>query len=78
MPQPPDDPEARELLAALQSLAESGLSFRGPFATSFGELVMVEQNILRRSELIDLHRKGELTRAGIGKLLARHKGQSGG
>lgn len=58
------------LTAALKSLQERGISFRGPFATSLGELIVVEDQILKESELIHLFEKGDLTLDGIRRLLA--------
>jgi hypothetical protein len=58
------------LTAALRSLQERGISFRGPFATSLGELIVVEDQILKESELIHLFEKGDLTLDGIRRLLA--------
>jgi hypothetical protein len=59
-----------QLAAALRSLQERGISFRGPFATSMGKLIVVEDQILKESELIHLFQKGDLTLDGIGRLLA--------
>ena len=58
------------LIAALRSLEERGISFHGPYATSRGELIQVEDQILKATELIELFERGELTREGIRSFLA--------
>jgi hypothetical protein len=58
------------LIAALRSLEERGISFHGPYATSRGELIQVEDQLLKATELIDLFERGELTHEGIRSFLA--------
>jgi len=54
-----------ELSRALKALHESGIEFRGPFETSKGELIVVEDKVLMLFEVLDLFAKGQLTRDGI-------------
>jgi len=54
-----------ELSRALKALHESGIEFRGPFETSKGELVVVEDKALMLFEVLELFSKGQLTRDGI-------------
>jgi hypothetical protein len=70
MGQNDSDTSPDELALALNSLRESGIHFRGPFATSRGTLVQIEDQILAVSELFDLFSKGQLTREGIQKFLS--------
>jgi hypothetical protein len=49
-------------------LQARGISFRA-YATSRGELITIENQILTDSEVIALFEKGELTREGIRKSL---------
>jgi hypothetical protein len=57
-----------ELSRALKALRESGLEFRGPFETSQGELVVIEDKALMLYEVLELSSKGQLTRDGIRNL----------
>jgi hypothetical protein len=54
-----------KLAAALQALETAGIPFRGPFASSRGDLIQVEDTILRTSELVELFAKGQLSAQGI-------------
>jgi hypothetical protein len=69
MPKSDSRLERAQLLAALKALKEAKMEFRGPFASSKGTVVVVENTILRKSELIDLYTGGQLTREGIRKFL---------
>lgn len=61
--------EREQLLAALNALKEAGIGYRGPFTSSKGALIAIESTILKQSELIDLHSRGQLTREGIRKFV---------
>ena len=54
-----------ELSRALKALHDAGIEFRGPFDTSKGELIVVEDKVLMLFEVLDLLAKGQLTRDGI-------------
>jgi hypothetical protein len=54
-----------ELAHALNSLKELGIEFRGPFSTSKGEIVVIEDKILMLFEVLDLFSEGQLNRDGI-------------
>jgi hypothetical protein len=54
-----------ELSRALKVLQDAGIEFRGPFETSKGELIVVEDKVLMLFEVLDLFAKGQLTRDGI-------------
>ena len=59
-----------DLKQSLISLKDSGISFRGPFLTSKGELVLVEDQILKVAELVELFSSGQLTRERIRNFLS--------
>jgi hypothetical protein len=63
-----------ELRRALRSLKDSGLDFRGPFVTSKGELVQVEDQLLKVAELLELFSRGQLTHEGIRNFLLANGG----
>lgn len=57
-----------ELARALKALQESGIEFRGPFETSKGELLVIEDKALMLFEVLELFSKGQLNRDGIRNL----------
>lgn len=61
--------ERAQLQAALNALKKAGLEYRGPFTSSKGNLIAVENTLLRQSELIDLYSRGLLTHEGIRKFV---------
>jgi hypothetical protein len=63
-----------ELREALKSLKASGIDFRGPFLTSKGELVQVEDQLLKVAELLELFSRRQLNRKGIRNVLVTNGG----
>lgn len=61
--------EREELARAIKSLRESEIKFCGPFASSKGELIVIEDTILTVYEVLELFSKGQLNRDSIRKLL---------
>jgi hypothetical protein len=66
-----------EIRRALRSLKDSGIDFRGPFLTSKGELVQVEDKLLKVAELLELFSRGQLTHEGIRNFLLTNGGHLG-
>jgi len=66
-PGPPSDPVAD----AVAALHKAGLQFKGPFATSKGTLIQVEDQILTVQEVLDLRAKNNLTSNGVRELATR-------
>ncbi|HXP68617.1 MAG TPA: hypothetical protein VOA88_04985 [Candidatus Dormibacteraeota bacterium] len=64
-----------ELREALKSLKASEIDFRGPFLTSKGELVQVEDQLLKVAELLELYSRRQLTREGIRNFLVTNGGR---
>jgi hypothetical protein len=64
------DFEQGQVRAALLALADRGLEFSGPFETSKGIFILVENHILKQSELLDMFAHGELSRESIQNLIA--------
>ena len=62
-----------ELIHALGLLKRSGIDFRGSFSTSKRELVQVEDQLLKVTELLELVSIGQLTREGIRNFLSTNK-----
>ena len=60
--------DSDELGRALKSLEKLGIASRGPFSTSKGEIVVIEDKILLLSEVLDLFSQGRLNRDGIREL----------
>lgn len=54
-----------EVAYALDLLEESGIKFCGPFSSSKGEILVIEDKILMLFEVLELFSKGELNRDGI-------------
>ncbi len=54
-----------EVAHALDFLEESGIEFCGPFSSSRGEILVVEDKILMLLEVLELFSKGQLNRDGI-------------
>jgi hypothetical protein len=54
-----------ELARALDFLEELGIKFRGPYSTSKGEILVIEDKILMLFEVLELFSKGQLNRDGI-------------
>jgi hypothetical protein len=63
-----------ELREALKSLKASEVDFRGPFLTPKGELVQVEDQLLKVAELLELFSRRQLTREGIRNFLVTNGG----
>jgi hypothetical protein len=61
--------EADQLARAIESLRESGIKFRGPYASSRGQLIAIEDTILTVYEVLELFSRGQLNRDGIRNLL---------
>jgi hypothetical protein len=57
-----------ELSRAFKALHESGIEFRGPFVTSKGELILIEDKALMLFEVLELFSKGQLNRDSIRNL----------
>lgn len=72
------DADLDQVRAALHALTQAGIAFRGPFASSRGNIIVVEKTILWQSELLDLYARGQLTREGIQKLLTGQKVRTNG
>ena len=66
-----------ELTRALRSLKDSGVDFRGPFLTSKGELIQVEDQLLKVAELLELLSRGQLNHEGICNFLLTNGGHLG-
>jgi hypothetical protein len=54
-----------ELARALDFLKELGIKFRGPYSTSKGEILVIEDKILMLFEVLELFSKCQLNRDGI-------------
>lgn len=58
-------------------MKDSEIEFRGPFLTSKGELVQVEDQLLKVAELVELFSRRQLTREGIRNFLVTNGGHYG-
>jgi len=62
--------ESREITAALRSLQRQEISFRGPISSPTGHrIVLVGNQILMETEIIELWKQGKLNLDGIGEFL---------
>jgi hypothetical protein len=61
--------ERDQLARVTESLRESGINFRGPYTSSRGQLIVIEDTILTVSEVLELFSMGLLNRDGIRNLL---------
>ena len=66
-----------EVAHTLDFLEESGIKFRGPYSSSRGEILVIEDKILMLFEVLELFSKGQLNRDSIRErcqlpVIARH------